>query len=361
MNQKTKPWIQIKNSKRGFGSDNHSGVHPQILESLSFINEGHAASYGTDDISSEAQGLFKQKFGAQTLTQFVFNGTAANVLALRLMCETYNSVLCSDVSHLNVDECGAPEILGLCKLIPLPSKNGKLQLGDLKKAVIRRGDQHFSQVRAISLTQPTELGTVYSFEELKSIISWAKSENLYVHIDGSRFSNAAYLLNKTYRELTTDLGVDVVSFGGTKNGLMFGEAVLILNSDLKKKAPYVRKQLGQLPSKSRFIAAQFIAYFRNDLWKEIGSHSMKMAQELRIRIEDLPGVEVMYPTDSNAVFVKLPQAWIKSLREQFFFYVWDELTFECRLMTSWDTQIDDIIQFSEALKSLSQQNRQKEL
>jgi threonine aldolase len=177
MNQQTKPWIQMKNSKRGFGSDNHSGTHPQILESLSLVNEGHAASYGTDDISSEAQGLFKQKFGAQVLTQFVFNGTAANVLALRLMCETYNSVLCSDVSHMNVDECGAPEILGHCKLIPLPSKNGKLQLEDLKKAVIRRGDQHFSQVRAISFTQPTELGTVYSYDELKSMISWAKSEN----------------------------------------------------------------------------------------------------------------------------------------------------------------------------------------
>ena len=351
-----KPWIQMKNNKRGFGSDNHSGVHPQILESFAFVNEGHAPSYGTDDVSSEAQGLFKQKFGAQAQTLFVFNGTAANVLSLRLMCDSFHSVLCSDISHLNTDECGAPEILGHCKLVPLPSKNGKLQLSDLKKALVRRGDQHFSQVRAVSITQPTELGTLYSYEELKEITAWAKSENLYVHIDGARFSNAALLMNKTFRELTTDIGVDVISFGGTKNGLLFGEAVVILNSDLKKKAPYLRKQLAQLPSKSRFIAAQFLAYFRNDLWKDIASQSMKMAQELRLRIEGLPQVEVLYTTDRNAVFVKLPQAWIKQLREHFFFYVWDENTFECRLMTSWDTQIEEVQQFGQILKHLSQNN-----
>lgn len=361
MNTQTKPWIQMKSNKRGFGSDNHSGVHPQILEVLSFINEGHAPSYGTDDVSSEAQGIFKQKFGAQAQTLFVFNGTAANVLSLRLMCDSFHSVLCSDISHLNNDECGAPEILGHCKLIPLPSKNGKLQLADLKKALVRRGDQHFSQVRAVSITQPTEVGTIYTYEELKEITTWAKSENLYVHIDGARFSNAAYLMNKSYRELTTDLGVDVLSFGGTKNGFLFGEAVVILNSDLKKKAPYLRKQLAQLPSKSRFIAAQFLAYFRNDLWKEIASQSMRMAQELRIRIEGLPNVQVLYSTDSNAVFAILPQTWVKVLREHFFFYVWDENTYECRIMTSWDTQIGEIEQFSQLLKQLSEKNGEVQL
>lgn len=190
---------------------------------------------------------------------------------------------------------------------------------------------------------------------MKQLFSWAKTEGLLIHIDGARFANAAVLLNKTFKELTTDLGVDLLSFGGTKNGLLFGEAVVILNPDLKKKAPYVRKQLGQLPSKSRFIAAQFIAYLKADLWKEIASHSMKMAQHLRILVEGLPQVSVTQPTDSNAVFATIPQAWIKNLREQYFFYVWDEHTFECRWMTTWDTQLDDVKSFAKALQRTHQE------
>lgn len=335
---------------RGFGSDNHSGVHPLIIEAIATVNEGHAPSYGTDDVSVEAHGLFKQKFGAGAQVQFVFNGTAANVMCLRLACDTYNSVLCSDISHMNVDECGSPEILGHCKLIPLKSVNGKITVAEAKKALIRKGDQHFSQVKMISITQPTELGTVYSYEEMKELFTWAKSEGLLIHIDGARFANAAVLLNKTFKELTTDLGADLVSFGGTKNGLLMGEAVVILNADLKKKAPYVRKQLGQLPSKSRFIAAQFLAYFKNDLWKEMATHSMKMAQHLRISVEGLPNVKITQPTDSNAVFAIIPSSWIKNLKDQYFFYVWDEHTFECRWMTTWDTQMEDVKGFAQALQ-----------
>lgn len=337
-------------NQRGFGSDNHSGAHPQILEALAAANIGHAPSYGTDDISIEAGGLFKQKFGAQVQVHFVFNGTAANVMCLRLACDTFNSVLCSDISHLNSDECAAPEILGHCKLIPLKSVNGKITLDEAKKAVIRKGDQHFSQVKVLSITQPTEMGTVYTYEEMKQLFTWAKSEGLLIHVDGARFANSAVLLNKNFKELTTDLGVDLLSFGGTKNGLLFGEAVLILNPDLKKKAPYIRKQLGQLPSKSRFIAAQFIAYLKNDLWKDLASHSMKMAQHLRILVEGLPQVTITQPTDSNAVFAEIPQAWVKSLKDQYFFYVWDEHTFECRWMTTWDTQLEDVKGFAQALK-----------
>lgn len=337
-------------SPRGFGSDNHSGVHPLIIEAIATVNEGHAPSYGTDDISVEAHGLFKQKFGAGAQVQFVFNGTAANVMCLRLACDTFNSVLCSDISHMNVDECGAPEILGHCKLIPLKSVNGKITVSEAKKALIRKGDQHFSQVKMLSITQPTELGTVYSYEEMKELFTWAKSEGLLIHIDGARFANAAVLLNKTFKELSTDLGVDLLSFGGTKNGLLMGEAVVILNADLKKKAPYVRKQLGQLPSKSRFIAAQFLAYFKNDLWKEMATHSMKMAQHLRILVEGLPNVRVTQPTDSNAVFAEIPSAWVKNLKDQYFFYVWDEHTFECRWMTTWDTQMEDVKGFAQALQ-----------
>lgn len=340
----------MEKNHRGFGSDNHSGIHAQILEAIAVVNSEHAPSYGTDDVSVEAHGLFKQKFGAQAQVQFVFNGTAANVMCLRLACDSFNSVLCSDVSHLNVDECGAPEILGHCKLIPIKSQHGKITLEECKKALIRKGDQHFSQPKVLSITQPTEYGTIYTYEEMKQLFTWAKSEGLLVHIDGARFANAVVLLGKTFKELTTDLGVDLLSFGGTKNGLLFGEAVVILNPDLKKKAPYVRKQLGQLPSKSRFVAAQFIAYLKNDLWKEIATHSMKMAQHLRILIEDIPQVKVTQPTDSNAVFVKLPQHWVKNLKDQYFFYVWDEHTFECRLMTTWDTQLEDVKGFAEAIR-----------
>ena len=342
-------------NQRGFGSDNHSGVHPQILEAITAVNSGHAPSYGTDDVSVEAHGLFKQKFGAQAQVQFVFNGTAANVMCLRLACDGFHSVLCSDVSHMNVDECAAPEILGHAKLIPLPSENGKITVEACKKALIRKGDQHFAQIKMLSITQPTEMGTVYTYEEMKNLFTWAKSEGLLVHIDGARFANAAVLLGKSFKELTTDIGVDLLSFGGTKNGLLFGEAVVILNPDLKKKAPYVRKQLGQLPSKSRYVAAQFIAYLKNDLWKEMASHSMKMAQHLRILVEGLPNVNVTQPTDSNAVFAQIPSSWVKPLREQFFFYVWDEHTFECRWMTTWDTQIEDVKNFAQALKRTNQE------
>ncbi len=334
---------------RGFGSDNHSGAHPLILEALASVNEGHAPSYGTDEISVEAHGLFKQKFGAQTQVQFVFNGTAANVMCLRLACDSFHSVLCADISHLNVDECAAPEILGHCKLIPLKTLNGKITIEEARKALVRKGDQHYAQPRMLSITQPTELGTVYTYEEMRNLISWAKSEGLLVHIDGARFANATLLLGKTFKELSTDLGVDLISFGGTKNGLVFGEAVVILNPDLKRRAPYIRKQLGQLPSKSRFVAAQFLAYLKNDLWKEIAAHSMKMAQHLRILVEDIPQVKVTQPTDSNAVFAIIPQDWVKNLKDQYFFYVWDELTFECRWMTSWDTQLEDIQGFAKAL------------
>jgi threonine aldolase len=339
--------------KRGFGSDNHSGVHPKILAALQEANVGHAPSYGTDLWTEKAEQVFKKHFGPTAQTFFVFNGTAANVLALKASAKTYQSVYCTDLAHINVDECGAPEFLAGVKLIALPSVNGKLRLADLKKAHIRRGDQHCTQSQVISLTQPTELGTCYTVEELKEITAWAKSEKLFVHIDGSRLSNAAASMNKTFSQLTTDLGVDVVSFGGTKNGLMMGEAVIFLNSQLAEGFKYYRKQMGQLPSKTRFIAAQFLAYFEGDLWKEIATHACAMAEKLHQSVRGLPGVTVTQPREANGVFAIIPQAWVKPLREKYFFYVWNEHTFECRWMTSWDTDPIDIDGFAESLKELS--------
>lgn len=343
---------------RGFGSDNHAPVHPKILEGLAHINHGHAPSYGTDPLTQQAIEVFQKHFGAQAQVFFVFNGTAANVLALQALTSGFESVLCSDVAHIHVDECAAPEYSAHVKLLPRPTIEGKLQLGDLEKSLIRRGDQHYSQIKAVSITQPTELGTVYSLEEIRQINAWARANKLYTHMDGARLANAVVSLNTSFRELCTDLQLDVVTFGGTKNGLMMGEAVIILNPSLGENFKYRRKQLGQLPSKTRYLSSQFLSYFEDDLWKDIAGHSLNMAQSLRQSVEGIPGVELKLPTQSNAVFARIPKAWIKALRQEYFFYVWNEAddssSFECRWMTSWDTQPADIQGFADALKRQAQ-------
>lgn len=344
--------VELK-PQRGFGSDNHSGVHPQIMEAILKANQGHAPSYGTDSLTEKATALFRQHFGTKAEVFFVFNGTAANVTALQALTSSFHSILCSDVSHLAVDECGAPEFFCGAKLLPVPSQNGKLRIENLEKFLIRAGDQHHSQVKVLSLTQPTELGTVYSLNELKELTAWAHKNKLFVHIDGARLANAAHTLGCDFKTMTTDLGVDVVSFGGTKNGLMMGEAVVFLNRELAQNFKYIRKQSAQLPSKTRFLAAQFIAYLENDLWKQIASHACAKAQKLASLVGELSGVEIMHPVQSNAVFAKIPKAWIKPLRENYFFYVWDEWTFECRWMTSWDTEDSDLEGFAKKLKEMN--------
>lgn len=336
--------------KRGFGSDNHSGIHPQLLKAIMDANVFHAPSYGTDEVSQRADLLFKKHFGEKVETFYVFNGTAANVLSLKCMMDSYNSVLVSQCSHLNVDECGAPEFFTGGKLIPLNHENGKLSLPEIKKALIRGGDQHFSQVKALSLTQPTEYGTVYSLSELKEICAFAKKNNLLIHMDGARFCNAVHELKISFKEMTTDLGIDVLSFGGTKNGFLFGEAIVILNPTLAKNFKYIRKQAAQLPSKTRFVAAQFERYLTDNLWSEIASHQCRMAELLYQNLKSISQVEVTQPRQSNAVFAKFPKPWLKALREHSFFYVWDEFSFECRLMTSWDTDENDIYDFIKCVK-----------
>jgi threonine aldolase len=333
---------------RGFGSDNHAGVHPEILQALSKANAGHEPSYGIDKFTEKCQKQFKEFFGSQAETYFVFNGTAANVLSLKAMMKSHESCLAADCSHLNLDECGAPEFFA-GKLIPVKTFNGKLTVEELQKHLIRLGDQHFTQPRVLSLTQPTELGTVYSISELKELCSWAKKNNLLIHMDGARFTNAVYTLQCKMREITSDVEVDVLSFGGTKNGLMFGEAVVILNPTLAKDFKFIRKQCAQLPSKTRFIAAQFLAFFENHLYQKISAHSCEMAHYLS---QGLHG-KTNYPVQSNAVFLQIPKEQIKKLKQLYFFYVWNENavdnSFECRLMTSWDTQKEDIDNFLKAL------------
>jgi threonine aldolase len=338
---------------RGFGSDNHSGVHPEMLKAINTCNAGHAPSYGTDDWTAGAEKLFKQEFGEQAQVFFVFNGTAANVLSLKAMVQSHHAILASQSSHLNQDECGAPEFFTGAKLRTVPSPNGKMSLEDLKSMLIRKGDQHFSQAKAVSLTQPTELGTCYSLSEIRDICAWAKSENIFVHMDGARLANAVTFLNTTFKAMTADLGVDAVSFGGTKNGMLMGEAVVILNPKLAEEFKFIRKQSAQLPSKTRFIASQFEAYLKNQTWKQISEHACKMAQYLHLELGKVSGIEITEKCQSNAVFARIPKPWIKTLRETSFFYVWDEKTFECRLMTSWDTTKEDIDHFVTKAKALA--------
>ncbi len=336
---------------KGFGSDNHAGIHPLILNKMIESNGDHEPSYGTDQYSEKAILEFKKHFGPACDIHFVYNGTAANVLCLRAAIKDYESFLCSDVSHLNVDECGAPEFFA-GKLIPVPSQDGKIIISELENFLIRKGDQHYSQPRLISLTQPTELGTCYTLEELRQIVTLAKKHQLYVHIDGARLTNAVQHLNTTYKAMTVDLGLDLLSFGGTKNGLMFGEAVVIFNHDLKKDFKYIRKQSAQLPSKTRFIASQFSAYFENNLCFEIAAHVLRMAQLLRAELEQYPQFKITVPTESNAVFVQFPKSLISELRKEYFFYVWNEKTFECRLMMSWDTTPEEIQGFVQVIKKI---------
>lgn len=337
---------------RGFGSDNHATIHPLVLENILSTNKDHAPSYGTDEISESVRQIFRQHFGENARTYFVFNGTAANVLCLRALLKSHEAALCTDVAHLAVDECGAPEFHGGNKIISTPSRLGKLQISELEKCLTRLGDQHSVQPRLISITQPTELGTCYSLEELSALNRFAKKNRLLIHLDGARLANAAVHLKCDFKTLMHTLEPDAVSFGGTKNGLMGAEAVIFFDEDVARDFRYIQKQEMQLPSKMRFLTTQFRAYFANDLWRSIAHSSLSRALQLREAIAKTGALEVCYPVESNAVFVKLPKAWVQPLKDTCFFYIWDEREFIARLMLSHDSESDEIAKFCETLKDL---------
>ena len=334
------------------GSDNHSGVHPELLKEMIEANHGFAASYEQDETSKKLKKLLLEKFNAVDAA-LVFNGTAANVISLQVAMKSYEAVLCTDCSHLNVDECGAPEKIAGVKVVAMPSKNGKFDIEHLENAIIRKGDQHFSQVKVISVTQPTEYGTVYSKEELQQIKDICLKHNLYLHIDGARYANALVSLSWNFHELAQY--ADVISFGGAKNGLMMGEFVIVRNPEIKEGLKFFRKQSLQLPAKTRFLTAPFIKYINTDLWKDIASHENRMAQHLRQGLENFAEIEITQETQANSVFCIIPKDIIKELRKDFFFYVWDEMTFECRLMTSYSITEEHINQFLQRLKDLLQE------
>lgn len=339
--------------KRGFGSDNHSGISPEVLKAIADANVDHALAYGDDEYCARVEQLFKQYFGEQAVVSFVFNGTGANTMAIDAMVRSHEAVVCAETAHVNVDECGAPQRIVGCRLLTVDTPDGKLTPELVKTRLHGFGFEHHSQPKAITITQSTELGTLYTINEIKALAELAHSYNMYLHVDGARLANAAVALGCTFKEMTTDAGVDVVSFGGTKNGLMIGESVVFLNPELAKDYKYRRKQGLQLCSKMRFLAVQFEAYFKDDLWHRNAEHSNRMAQLLYKAVKDIPQVQVMYPVQVNGVFVKLPRNVWTELQKQYFFYDWDIDNDVVRWMCSFDTTEDDINNFVEALKKLS--------
>jgi len=337
-------------NKRSFASDNNAGVHPKIMEALNNCNQGHVVGYGDDPYTQSAIQTFKKHFGETVEPYFVYGGTGANVLAIGSMCRPFESVICAQTAHINVDECGAPERFSGAKLIDVPVENGKLTPELIKPFLYGFDFEHHSQPKAISISQPTELGTVYTIDELKALRQLADEYNLYLHMDGARISNAAVALDLDFKAFTVDCGIDVVSFGGNKNGMMFGEALLFFNKNISENFKYVRKQAMQLHSKMRFISAQFDVFLNSGLWRENANHSNKMAQLLFEQVLNLPQIEVTQKVETNGIFVKLPKEIIPKLQDEYFFYVWDEERGEVRWMTSFDTTEDDINNFVDTLK-----------
>jgi threonine aldolase len=339
--------------KHTFASDNYAGVHPEIMSALQRANAGHMGSYGADEYTGRAIEKFREHFGPAIEVFFAYNGTGANVLGLAALTRSYQAIICTDLAHINVDESTAPETFIGCKLLTIPTKDGKLYPSQIEERIIRVDDQHHAQAKVIAISQPTEFGTVYSIEEVKAIARVARKHNLLLHMDGSRISNASVSLQASFRGITCDAGVDVLSFGGTKNGMMFGEAVIFFKRDTAVDFNFIRKQGMQLHSKMRFISAQFEALLSNDLWKRNALHANTMARLLESELRKIPGTTITQSVDANGVFVILPAAIIPALQEEQFFYVWNEKISEVRLMCSFDTTEEQVLRFCLKLRELT--------
>src|SRR5271154_4915343 len=331
---------------RSFASDNNAVVHPEVLEAIRHANQGHAVGYGDDPHTESAVAKFREQFGQDVAVFFVFNGTAANVLSLQALTRPYHAVLCPELSHIYTDECGAPEKATGCKLLPLAAPDGKLTVETVAHAYHGIGDQHHVQPRVISITQSTEMGTVYKPAEIEALARFAHERKMFLHLDGARISNAVAAQGLTLRQATRDLGVDVLSFGGTKNGLMGAEAVVFFRPELAKDFLFVRKQGTQLASKMRFLSAQMEALLTNDLWRRNAEHANRMAQLLEQEVRKIPGVTIVYSVEANGVFVQIPRTAIKKIQERYFFYVWSEEDAVVRWMCSFDTTEEDVKDFS---------------
>ncbi|BFV60323.1 low specificity L-threonine aldolase [Kitasatospora sp. CMC57] len=334
---------------RGFASDNYAGVHPEILAALAVANGGHQVAYGEDQYTEHLQEVFRKHFGERADAYPVFNGTGANVVALQALLPRWGAVIAAESAHINVDECGAPEKIAGLKLLTVPTPDGKLTPELIDLQAWGWGDEHRAQPLAVSITQNTELGTVYTAEEIKAICDHAHEHGMLVHLDGSRIANAAAALGLPLRAFTTDAGVDVLSFGGTKNGLLLGEAVVVLNPEKVRNLKFLRKMSMQLASKMRFVSVQFEALLSGDLWLRNASHSNAMAQRLATAVEGIDGVQLVRPVQANAVFALLPREVSERLQKRYRFYFWNEQTGEVRWMTAFDTTEADIDAFAAAI------------
>lgn len=338
---------------KSFASDNYAPVHPLVLEKISEINLEHVKAYGADEVTFESIQLIRETLQDPNCeVNFVFNGTGANVTGLQTVMDSWNSVICASTAHINVDEGGAPERLLGIKLIDVPTKDGKLTPKLIEPFWVRIGDSHTSQPNVVSITQSTEMGTVYTPSEIKALADIAHKNNSYLHMDGARISNAAASLGVSLADITSKVGVDIFSFGGTKNGLMGAEAVVLFKSEFAKKYPWIRKSSMQLASKHRYISAQFLALLTDNLWKKNATNANEMAKLLRSKIQNNPKIKLTQETQSNAVFAILDPIHTVELQKKHNFYVWNDNTGEVRLMCSWDTTIKDVEIFATDINSV---------
>jgi threonine aldolase len=335
---------------RAFASDNWAGVHPEVLAAMAAANVGHVPSYGADPFTRDAEERIRAAVGEDAEVFLVFSGTAANVLCLQSMVRSHQAVICAETAHVHTSECGAAEKHIGCKLLPVPSPNGKITVAGIREHLHDIGNEHHVQPRAITITQATEYGTVYTPQEIRAIADFAHSHSLLLHMDGARIFNAAAFLDVPLRAITSGAGVDVLSFGGTKNGLVAGEAVVFFKQVLADDFEFRRMQGMQLASKMRFIAAQYSALLSNDLWKKSASHANRMAQLLAAELSGIKEVALTQQVQANEVFVTMPAEIIPRLQQQWQFHVWDETKSEARLITSFDTEEADIADFAALLR-----------
>lgn len=340
--------------KKGFASDNWSGACPEIMHALSEVNPAHNQSYGEldDPVTSGAINKFKAHFGEDIAVFFVYNGTAANVLGVGQLMRSFHAVVTAKTAHLNEDECGAPEKFIGCKILEIETKNGKINPQQVEPFLRSIGFQHHAQPKIISVSQVTEMGTIYSKEEIRLLADFAHQNNMFLHMDGARIANATASLETDFKSITVDSGVDVLSFGGTKNGLMFGEAVVFFGKEKALNFEYLRKQGMQLHSKMRFISAQFDRYLTDELWRINALHANQMATMLAEKLSAFPELTITQEVKANGVFVIIPPHLIPNLQKEYFFHVWNENTSEVRLMCSWDTTSEDIDGFVGLLKQM---------
>lgn len=345
MPKQTKP-------SRSFASDNNAGVHPEIMAAIGAANDGHVIAYGDDPYTERAIKLFRRELGKDAQVFFVFGGTGANVLGLKAGTESHHAIICAQTAHINVDECGAPEKFTGCKLIGLATPDGKITVDQLKPHLHEVGFEHHVQPRVVSVSQATEMGTVYTPRELQTLAEFAHDHDLLLHVDGARIANAAASLNVKLKAITRDAGVDILSFGGAKNGMMYGEAVVFFDQSLARDFKYTRKQGTHLPSKMRFISAQFERLLTGELWRQNAQHANRMAQVLARELALVPQITITQKVETNGVFAIVPRKFVPLLQKQYFFYVWNEEISEVRLMTSFDTTEEDIAEFVTLVKKV---------